>query len=200
MRKSLGFAALFMSLAVGITLGARLFFPWEKALELVFLRISQRAVSIGLDLSAREFEVSGLLPSFRIKGLKVLSFMGETDIKDVSVTPLLFKTLLARSPKASLTLDQGTMPLGETSGSFSGSVICSLRDSVIATENWDVTGDLALKGFLYYSAALGKITKAHMSLRVPDSLDGALSLASSMVPLKKQGPGEWVISRKEEGR
>lgn len=199
MKKAIAGMLLLVSLAVGVIGGVRIFFPWEKAMELAFLKGARIVTSLGLDMGARDFSVDGLIPSFRAGEVKIVSFMGQINIKKVSLTPLLWKSLSGLAPGASLVLDGGTLSLGGGAGSFSGSVTFRLKGGVIFVEDCRIEGDLSAEGGFVYSPKKGRILKARMSIRVPAEMDGTLALASSMAPLKKQGDGSWILER-EEGK
>lgn len=199
MKKLVGVALLLVAFSVGMIAGIRLFFPWEKVLELSFLKGAQIGNVSGLDIRAEAFSVDGALPSFVVKKAKIKAFMGEIRINEIRITPSLWKTLFTLAPSAEIDVEEGVLSLGGKDSSFSGSVACSLLKGAVSLEEWNFGGDLSVKGKVKFSMKNKKILLAAMSIKAPSEMDGPLSAASSMLPLKKGDDGIWILSR-EEGK
>ncbi len=187
---------LTLALIFGLLVGVRAFLPWEEMAELAFLKLSSRAPA-GITLRSDGFFVQGLIPSPGVKGLEVKSFMGVVKIGSLKVTPVLIGSLFRLAPTVKIEMERSVAMVGGGNTSFGGEMVLSLRAGILSVTDVNITGGLAVQGYLDISLDTSKISKADMTLKSPKELEGVFSAASAMMPLKLGSDGVWSLKREE---
>lgn len=196
MRRLRAFLVVSATLIVGVLVGLRLFIPWALGAELAFLRASTNGASYGVDLQALRFGDRGLIPTVTAGGLSMKSMMGDLRCDEVAIRPLIVPSLLHWAPTARLTVTRGALSLpGGVDRRVDGTMTCSLSSGTIVLSDVAITGDLSARGDVLVAPNQGRILEAHMSISVPDDMDGAMTVLSRLLPLKRGDDGIWTLNR-----
>jgi len=184
----------------GLAAGIILFAPWDSLADYAVARGLARAAENGIYGVVREVGTEGLIDKeFVCRGLQLDFPVFRVAADDMSVNPAVLHALFTGRPEASVTFGRGELvPVTRQKLEWnSGSASVSVRNGVVSLSDIEFTGKFSARGFLDFSTETNRITRANLTVKVPEDMDRALQMlgGSGMLPISKVRAGEWKVER-----
>ena len=184
----------------GFALGAVLFLPWDALCGYVMSKGLSVAAENGIYGVVQDNYTEGLLDKeFIYRGVQADFPVFRFSSREIRVNPAVISTIFKAAPTASLTFGRGEIvPVTRQKLEWnSGSANVSLKGGVISVSDIEFAGKFSARGFVDISAETGKISRANLTLKVPEDLDRAMKMlgTSGMLPVSKLRAGEWKVEK-----
>lgn len=177
-----------------------LFFPWSAVQSYVTERAFKIAANNAIFVSAREFSAQGVFDTeFVYTGVQAdfpLFLHFETD--SLTVNPKILASLLGKK-SVSVQLGKGALvPATKQRLEWNGgSLEISADKNCVHVRDIALTGDFSVRGFIEVSRSDGRISRAQLTMRIPDTAELAFQFLSkgALQGLSKDASGNWRLVR-----
>lgn len=183
----------------GLLLGCLLFLPWSAIGDYALEKSIERAAAKQVYISVASHETEGVLgKTFVLRGIRADYPVFSATLRELRITPHLL-SLLSSNQKVDLVIGRGELiPVTRQTLEWnSGTARVVRQGDTVTLEEIDIRGAFSAKGSLTFSTVSGTLSKADLTMTLPEEMDRALQMFSSsgMAPLRKVKNGEWRVER-----
>lgn len=196
------FGALKLTLIgiLGFAIGAVFFFPWNAVCDYVMAKGLSVAAENGIYGTVQDNYTEGFLDrEFVYRGVQADFPVFRLTSREIHVNPAVFSTIFKAAPTASLTFGRGEItPVTRQKLEWnSGAANVSVKSGIMSVRDIEFTGKFSARGFVEFSAETGKISRANLTLKVPEDMDRAIQMlgTTGMLPVSKIRSGEWKVEK-----
>jgi len=175
------------------------FFPWGAVQSYVTARAFRIAANNGIFVSVKDLSADGVFDTeFRYDGVQADFPLIHFKTDCLTVNPKILSALLGRRAM-SVTLAKGCLELvtKQQLPWNSGELELSAGKDTIFVRDISITGDFSARGFIEISRANGRISRAQLTMHVPDNAENAFEFLSkgALAGLSKDATGNWRLVR-----
>ena len=200
MMKFKHYLRLALCTALGFIAAGFLFFPWNAIGDYLMARGLTAAAKNGIYAAVAANSAQGVIDKEFVYQKVTADFpVFRFSASQMIVNPGMIRTIATAKPSCKIQLGRGEIiPVTRQKLEWvSGAADISVSGGIIYVSNIDFKGKFSANGFLEISAETGKMSRANMTLRVPQEMDRAFEMlgSSGMVPITKVKAGEWKVER-----
>jgi len=176
-----------------------IFFPWTAVQSYITARAFKVAANNGIFVSVKDFGAYGIFDTeFVYNGVQADFPLLHFKTDSLSVNPKML-SVLAGKRTLDVNIGKGSLELvtKQQLPWSSGSLEISADKETLFVRDIAISGTFSARGFVEVSRASGRISRAQLTMRVPQEAESAFEFLSkgALTGLSKDSSGNWRLIR-----
>ncbi len=170
------------------------FMPWREVGGAVLSLAAPQLERRGMRMNFAGVRSQSGEQGFTIDGLSIGGFTN-FNFDSITIHPQLMASIMNFAPVLEISFKNGSMTMGQKINFGDGGLLLTASPNDILVERLRTNGDFAVNGFLTFSPARMRISRAEASLKIPADFEDNMKTLQSFLPLVREGNGNWYLRR-----